>query len=130
MNMKLLKKSMEVGYLFWKRYENDESTHEWKGSEECSLFCKTIIEKAEENKCSIEDAFNEYADELINEINNIETELPCHMWDEYCKGFLAGEIIGLPTMENMKLVRKAEKLWEDEIYGYYQEVLNEALDRR
>lgn len=127
MDMKLFKKAMEVGYLFWNRYDKDYRTHEWKCSEECCLFCKTIIERSEENKCSIETAFNEYAEELINEINNIETELPCHMWDYLCKGFLAGEILGMPTEENLKKVKKAEKLWEDvDTYGYYQEVLNEV----
>lgn len=127
MDMKLFREAMIVGNLFWKRYGHDERTHEWKGGEECCLFCKTIIKKAKENKNSIEDTFNEYVEELITEINNIETELPCHMWDELCKGFLAGEILGEPTDENLKKVKKAEKLWEDtDTYGYYQEVLNEV----
>ena len=48
-----------------------------------------------------------------------------HMWDCYCKGFLAGEILGEPTEENIMKVSKAEKLWNDtDEYGYYQEVLN------
>lgn len=127
MDMKLFKRAMEVGNLFWKRYGHDARTHEWNASEDCCLFCKTIIEKAKENKCSIENAFNEYAEELIDEINNIVTELPCHMWDELCKGFLAGEILGEPTTDNLQKVKKAEKLWEDvDTYGYYQEVLNEV----
>lgn len=127
MDMKLFKRAMEVGHLFWKRYERDERTYEWNASEDCCLFCKTIIEKAEENKCSIDVTFNEYAEALIDEINNIETELPCHMWDELCKGFIAGEILGEPTAENLNKVKKAEKLWEDvDTYGYYQEVINEV----
>lgn len=121
------KQAMEVGYLFWNRYGKDERTYEWKCSEECCMFCETILERAKENKISIENAFNEYAEELIDKIEKIETELPCHMWDDLCKGFLAGEILGEPTEENLKKVKKAEKLWEDvDTYGYYQEVLNEV----
>lgn len=127
MNMDLLKKAMVVGHLFWKKYQYDEKTYEWNASEECSLFCETIIKKAEINKCSIEGIFNEYAEELIDQINNIKTEVSCHMWDEYCKGFLAGEILGYPNEENMELVKEAEKLWENtDVYGYYQEVLNDV----
>ena len=121
------KKAMEVGNLFWNRYEKDYRTHEWKGSEECCMFCETIIERAKKDKCSIEVTFNEFAEELIDEINKIETELPCHMWDDLCKGFLAGEILGNPTEENLNKVKKANRLWKDvDKYGYYQEVLNEV----
>jgi hypothetical protein len=126
MNMKLFKQSMEVGYLFWNKYGHDERTNEWSASEECCLFCKTVIEKANESVLGIKDVFNECAEELIVEINRMENELPCHMWDELCKGFLAGEILGMPTKENLAKVKKAEKLWADPCYGYYQEVLEEV----
>lgn len=49
------------------------------------------------------------------------------MWDEYCKGFLAGQILGLPTEKNMMLVDRAEELWKDvDKYGYYQDALEDA----
>lgn len=128
MNMKLFKQAMEVGALFWEKYQNDERVYEWNGSEECSLFCKSIIDKAIMLNCNIEESFNLKAEELVNEINHIETTLACHMWDEICKGFLAGEILGKPIKENLQKVKEAEKLWEDiDTYGYYQEVLNEVI---
>ena len=127
MDMKLFEKAMEVGCLFWEKYQDDQRTHEWNASEECCLFCRTIIEKANENGLSINNILDEYAEELIGKINDIETALLCHMWDELCKGFLAGEILGMPTKENLKKVQRAEKLWEDvDTYGYYQEVLEEV----
>ena len=61
---------------------------------------------------------------LENDFDTIED----HMWDDYCRGFLAGEIIGMPTDENLKMVRKAEKLWKDDCYGYYQDVLDEVCE--
>ena len=49
------------------------------------------------------------------------------MWDEYCKGFLAEQILGRPIEENMILVDRAERLWKDiDKYGYYQEALDDA----
>ena len=34
----------------------------------------------------------------------------------------------MPTEKNMELVNKAEKLWKDTKYGYYQEVLEEVKE--
>lgn len=124
---RLFKDSMIVGYLFVENYYDDYRTDEWKGSEECSLFAAKILGMAKIEHISIEEAFEKYANKFIDEINEIETAIECHMWDDICKGFLAGEIIGLPTEENLKKVKRAEKLWDDPDYGYYQEVLNEVV---
>ena len=126
MDMVLYKEAMEVGYLFNKKYSGDCRTEDWNASEEVSYFCKKIIKKAEKHKCSVEESFEKYGDKLIEKIG-IKMKFENHMWDEYCKGFLAGEIIGLPTEGNMVLVNRAEKLWEDtDKYGYYQEVLEDV----
>ena len=122
----LYKKAMEVGYLFNKKYFDDYRTQEWNAMVECSDFCECIIKSSNNTGKSINDVFFATSEQNIEAINNKTTEIVDHGWDEYCKGFLAGEILGMPTENNMKLVGKAEKLWEDTTYGYYQEVLEEV----
>lgn len=125
--MDLYKKAMEIGYLFNKKYSDDCMTEDWNTSEEASYFCKKIIKKAEKHKCSVGESFEKYGEKIIKKIERKKGKLRSHMWDEYCKGFLAGQILGYPTEENMILVDRAERLWEDtDKYGYYQEVLVDA----
>lgn len=123
---KIFKQSMEVGYYFDAELYDDERTEDWCGSEECATFAKIIVDYAEENGCDINFAFYEIMNETVDKINNEIIYTDDHAWDYYCKGFLAGEILGFPTEENLAKVKKAEKLWEDPDYGYYQEVLEEV----
>lgn len=125
MDKKLFKKSMEIGALFDSKYKNDERT-DWIASEECAEFCRYIIEEAVATNQPVKDIFCQSGEHFIEIINNNGSGIKSHGWDEYCKGFLAGEILGMPTKENMKLVTEAEKLWEDPKYRYYQEVLEEV----
>ena len=126
MDIRLYKKAMEVGCLFWNKYENDERVCEWNAMVECSDFCERIIKSSNDTGKSINDVFFSTSEQCIEAINNEITDIIDHGWDEYCKGFLAGEILGMPTENNMKLVGEAEKLWEDTTYGYYQEVLEKV----
>lgn len=116
----LYKKAMEIGCLFWKKYKDDERVYEWNATVECSNFCESIIRLSNNTGKSINEVFFDTSEQIIETINNETMEIIDHDWDEYCKGFLAGEILGMPTKENMKLVTEAEKLWEDTKYGYYQ----------
>lgn len=125
MDKKLFKKSMEIGALFDSKYKNDERT-DWIAGEGCAEFCRYIIEEAAATNQPVKDIFCHSGEHFIEIINNNRSDIKSHDWDEYCKGFLAGEIFGMPTKENMKLVNEAEKLWEDTSYGYYQEVLEEV----
>ena len=120
------KQSMEVGYYFNEEVFNDERTDDWCGSEECSTFTRIIVDYAKENGCDIVEAFYKLMDETINKINSEDIPTEEHAWDDYCKGFLAGEILGMPTETNLEKVKMAEKLWLNPEYGYYQEVLNEV----
>ena len=123
---KKFKDSMEVGYYFNKYLSNDETTKEWNASEECSTFTKIVLDHEKEIKLGIFYAFHDVMHEMIYKIEKEIVPTEEHMWDDYCKGFLAGEILGMPTKENLSKVRKAERLWEDNEYGYYQEVLEEV----
>lgn len=125
MDKKIFKKSMEIGALFDSKYKNDERT-DWNASEGCAEFCRYIIEEAAATNQPVKDVFDQSGEHFIEIINNNRSDIKSHDWDEYCKGFLSGEILGMPTKENMKLVNEAEKLWEDTSYGYYQEVLEEV----
>lgn len=122
---KTYKQSMEVGYYFSREIYNNDSVEDWYGSEECATFTKAIVDYAEENECDIDFAFYELASETVNRINDNTIPVEEHAWDDYCKGFLAGEILGYPTADNLDKAKKAEKLWNDEDsnYRYYQEVL-------
>ena len=122
------KKSMEVGYYFDMELYDDDRTEDWCGSEECATFTRIVVDYAMENKCDISTAFSELMNETVNDINNEIIPIEEHAWDNYCKGFLAGEVLGMPTRSNLNKVKKAEKLWEEDsiYYGYYQEVLNEV----
>ena len=125
---KIFRQSMEVGYYF-KNEVNDDRTDDWYGSEECATFTKIILDYAKENGCDISFAFYEIMDETIEKIHNEDICVEEHMGDDYYKGFVAGEILGFPTKENLRKVGKAEKLWKDaNSYGYYQEVLYDILE--
>lgn len=124
---KTFKQSMKVGYYFYNELCNDKRTDEWCGSEECATFTRIVVDYANKNGCAIYDAFHEIMDETINGIENETIPTEDHMWDDYCKGFLAGEILGMPTKENLAIVRDAERAWINNTdYGYYQEVLYEV----
>ena len=125
----IFKYSMKVGCLFNKELNNDPRTEDWCGSEECSVFTKNIVDYAQTNNCDIESVFYLLMNRVVNEINSKDTPAADHMWDDYCRGFLAGEFFGLPTKENLSKVQKAEILWEKaSTYGYYQEVLTIVSD--
>lgn len=118
---KEFKQAMTIGNIFWNEY-NNHMTEEWRGSEECSEMCRRVIEYMKEHKVDEYDAIDAVLIQMLN--GDIIGEE--HMWDDICKGFLAGEILGKPTDDNLKKVREAEELWKDTDYGYYQEVLNEV----
>jgi len=124
----IFKKAMEVGYYFDMELNerDDDRVSEWTGSEDCATFAKIIVDYAEDNGCDINFAFYEIMDETVDGICDETISVSDHMWDDYCKGFLAGEILGYPTPETMEKVKEAEKLWKNDSYGYYQEVLNEV----
>ena len=118
---------MKIGYYFYKELHEEHRTREWSGSEECSTFAKKVLDYAEENGCAVDFAFYKLMDDVVNKINDKTISVEDHMCDDYYKGFLAGEILGMPTKENLDKAKKAEKLWENsDKYGYYQEVLEEV----
>lgn len=125
----LFRNSMKIGCLFNEKYGNSELTDDWNASEECCEFVEHIMDYAELCDKNIADVFESDAYRFILDINEWRKKysFPSHMWDEICKGFLAGQILGMPTELNLRKVEEAEKLWEDpDTYGYYQEVLNEV----
>ena len=132
---KIFKQSMEVGYYFSRYFLDDVTTQDWSASEECSTFTKCVVDYGKENKCDIKTTFDKISNEIVDKIEKETIRTEDHMWDDYCKGFLAGEIIGLPTKENMKKIKRAENLWNNDIdkygehkYGYYHEVLEIVAD--
>ena len=116
---------MLIGNYFNKICGEEES--DWNGSEECAEYARLVYNMMNSINIGMERASHIVLD-LVRE-NGFRT-IHDHMWDEYCRGFLAGEILGMPTEENLKKAEKAEKLWDEPgaivTYGYYQEVLEEV----
>ena len=124
----IYKHSMDIGHYFNTEFYNDNRTEDWCGSEECATFAKIILDYVEKNNCDVSVALYKLTEETIDGINNESIKTEDHARDDYCKGFLAGEILGLPTEDNLNKVRMAEELWKDsDKYGYYQEVLEEVV---
>lgn len=121
---KTFTKAMEIGAKFAELYSGDERTEEWHGTVQCAEMTKRVIEYLEkEQEATIDETVKLVTENMIANEDKGED----HMWDDYCRGFLAGEKLGLPTEENMAKVEKAEELWDNnEDYGYYQEVLDEV----
>ena len=119
------KDCMLIGNRFRQRNVTEE-TDEWNASEECSMVAKITYEIMNALNISMEAALDWVMCQVFDYgFHNIED----HMWDDYCRGFLAGEILGMPTEKNLELAEKAEIRWiADNVdkYGYYQEVLNEV----
>ena len=116
---------MLIGNRFNQKYLNEE-THDWHGSEECATVARLTYELMSTINISMEQALDIVMENIIeNGFRNIED----HAWDFYVRGFLAGQILGIPTQENIKKAEKADTLWDNDDgckYGYYQEVLEEV----
>ena len=133
MNKEIFTKAMEVGYYFNMEINshNDDRTENWTGTEDCATFAKAILDFIEEEGGDVSFAFYEIADETITGICDSMFVVKDHGYDDYCRGFLAGEILGYPYPETMELVAEAEKRWNaNHGCGYYQEVLNDILKEK
>lgn len=124
----IYKGCMLIGHRFNQKYSTEE-TDDWSGSEECSTVARLTYTLTNTLNVSMEKALDIVMEIAMNQgFRNVEE----HMWDDYCRGFLAGEIIGMPTEENLQKVNEAEELWLDDRYGkygYYQEVLEEVSNK-
>ena len=122
--MNKFKSSMKIGFWFTRDYWETEieEVRDWAASEECATLTKLIYKTHKILGIELSDAYKKIMN-IVKE-NGYKLDLvEDHMWDNYAKGFIAGEKFGLPTKENMELVKKANILWDsDEEYGYYQEV--------
>lgn len=101
---------------------------DWSGSEECATVAKLVCEMVKVLNVSVRETTEAVIDLIIHKgFRKVED----HAWDEYVRGFLAGQILGTPTEENKKLLEKAEEMWDYDSnngckYGYFQEVLEEV----
>ena len=124
--MSIYERSMEIGYLFnLNGYNDSDDTGDWSCSEECATLADLVIFMVDTTGVKTVDALATNVGVIIgNKVNIVD-----HSWDDYCRGFLAGQIIGEPTEENIKKAKEADNLWfnDDEgKYGYYHEVLEEV----
>ena len=126
----IYKGCMLIGNRFNQKYYGMEETYDWHGSEECATVAKLTYELMSTLNISMEKAFDTVMEIAIaNGFRKVED----HMWDDYCKGFLAGEFLGAPTQENLFKATIAEHLWDEDSdadqqrFGYYQEVLNAII---
>lgn len=127
MNGSVFTKAMEVGYYFNMEINNrnDDRIENWTGTEECATFARAVLDFIEEEGGDVSFAFYEIVDETITGICDGTFIVKDHGYDDYCRGFLAGEILGYPYPETLELVAEAEKRWKSiSRNGCYQDVLN------
>lgn len=119
--------SMIVGHHFNSLVDKYNDLDEWSASEECATVAEIVYNMVKYLQISPESA----TDEVIKNITSFGfREVKDHAWDEYVRGFIAGQIIGLPTEKNLKLLERAEGLWDSDHkgkYGYFQEVCQEVV---
>ncbi len=115
---------MIIGNFFEKNLKNDEyfEDEEWFGTEHCATFAKAVYTFANTVNIGMETACRKVFDTIktcgFNEVID-------HGYDDYARGFLAGQVLGIPTEDARKKAEKAEEMWFRLSYGYYQEVLND-----
>ena len=120
-------KNLEDINMSFKLWNNSYYNVIFKNIEDIKNKKEECLKKSKKYGYNVEETFEKYAEKIIKKIESKKGKLRSHMWDEYCKGFLAGQILGLPTEKNMILVDRAEELWKDvDKYGYYQEALEDA----
>lgn len=121
---KIRENSIAVG-IYFREYLIDERTENWSASEECSTFTKSILDYVDEYDFGIGFVLRTFSNIIVNNINNKTIPVIDHAWDDYCKGFIAGEILGSLTEQSIKQILEADELWENDFgdYGYYQDAL-------
>lgn len=116
---------MIVGNHFNKSPFFTEDMKDWKGSEECGTVAKLVCEMVSVLNISPEKA----TDSVLAHVSKHNfRKVDEHAWDEYVRGFLAGQILGIPTEENRKIFEKAEELWDSGYGGYFAEALYKAKE--
>ena len=99
----LFRVCMIIGRNFRERYGRDNRTSDWSATTECSTFTKMVLDLMHTSK----QPASECVDEVIKSIfENGFSQIEDHAWDDICRGFLAGEILGDPTPQNMERLKK------------------------
>lgn len=116
-------KAMAIGAKLSKTDLNtNPMTVDWNACEECRCLAR-IASSAIDYK-NEEKSFMEMVNCIIDTINYLIDGMS--NYDEWARGFIAGEIFGEYTNESLEKAKKAEEIWlNDETKGYYQEVCNE-----
>ena len=115
-------KAMAVGAKTKKINELKEEISEWNEIGQCRLFTEIIVNAIDykNNETTIE----EMMVKIAKAINKDEG------YDEYSRGFIAGEMIGEPNEDNLDIASTCEEIWENDKngkYGYYQEVIDRVM---
>jgi hypothetical protein len=127
----IYKKCMRIGYWLNLKWGDDEDVSNWSASTEWATVVKAIYYLSITFDYSVELIMDNVMDMALDSETIFRGNPEDHGWDDYCRGFLAGQIFGMPTTENIKLAEKAEELWNADDgtrYGYYQEVLEEIRE--
>ena len=126
---------MIIGNFFKKHYadikENDDwdGTEDWSGTIECATYAEAVYHLANNINVGMETACKIVID-MIKEVGFYQKT--DHGWDDYTRGFLAGEVFGIPTEAAVQKAILAEIKWKNDSrkanpkFGYYQEVLDEV----
>lgn len=124
------KTCMSIGDYFHRQYEV-EKTKDWRGTEECATLAELTYRLMQQVNISVEEALDTFMQPIIACGYQFK-DLQDRGYDDYARGFLAGQILGIPTEENLAKAEEAEKMWSNDDgsrYGYYQEVLNQITNQ-
>lgn len=121
----IYKKSMYIACKVNKNKKLKNLTKNWCGTEECRAFTRIMISAIDYKNEEI--SINDLILNAINAINDInEGE-----YDEYAKGFIAGEMLGIPTEKIEEIYKEIEKEWKENMdIGYYPEAIQNVLERK
>lgn len=122
---------MKIGNYFNENYYDDKRTADWSGSEECAVVAEISYTLSHSLNMDYRDAVDFAMNKIFTygfqDSYKDEMSKSTLYMDDITRGFLAGEILGKPTEENIKKAERAEKIWfiSYSEYNYYQDVLNE-----
>lgn len=125
--------SMLIGNRFNQKYGDVKEFEDWNGSEECLTVTFLTYQMMHILNISMENALDYVMNSIIDNNYALRSIIECDISNrDFYHGFLAGEILGMPTQKNMETASDAEDIWGADIkctYLYFRDVLNAVKER-
>lgn len=93
--IQMMRKSLMMMQIFANHTFSYKTTYCIAVSSTLNVYVRSEVNAATNQP--VKDIFCQSGEHFIEIINNNRSDIKSHDWDEYCKGFLAGEIFGMPS---------------------------------